>query len=130
MNVFDIINNISSDKSVKFTREEVEEFYSPYLAVEYFSNFEDTIFIANEINSFRKQPSKYEHYLYLHSIIRKRRRPSFPPKKKDSREEDIKAVMQYYQYSKGKAKEALQLLKNINIEEIKKSFIDTGGVIK
>jgi recombinational DNA repair protein (RecF pathway) len=130
MNVFDIINNISSDAKVKFTKEEVDEFYSPYLAIEYFSKFEDTIFIINEINSFKKQPSKYEHYLYLHSVIRKRRRPSFPAKKKDTAEEDIKAVMDYYQYSKVKAKEALQLLSIINIKDIKNSFIDMGGVVK
>lgn len=130
MTVFDIINNISSDKALKFTKEEVEQFYSPYLSIEYFSKFEDTIFVVNEINSFRKQPSKHEHYLYLHSVIRKRRRPPFPAKKKDNREEDIKAVMDYYDYSRDKAKEALQLLSIINIEDIKKSFIDTGGVVK
>lgn len=131
MNVYDIINNISSNNDIMFSEEEIEEYYNPYIVVDFFSRFEDTVFLANEANSFIVPLSKWKHYLFMHSIVRKRYRSVKRFKKNTSQEDNIKLLMEYYEISREKAKEILKLLTNINIEEIKTSLYgNRGGIIK
>lgn len=131
MNVFDIINNISSNNDVVFSRDEIEQHYNPYLVVDFFSKFEDTVFIANESNTFVTPMGKWEHYLFLHSLVRKRFRRFRKTKKTKGLEDDLQAIMTYYDVSKEKAIDMLPLLSNINIEEIKTSLAEQrGGIIK
>lgn len=131
MTVFDIIFSISSNNEMIFSREEIDKYYNPFFVVEYFSKFPDTIFVANEINSFKSTLSKYDHYLYMHHNIRKTSR-SYKFKKKDVVEEEkIKIIMDYFEYTREKAKEMLNILTDDNIVEIREYFLsEEGGVIK
>ena len=116
INQKDIVNSISNSRFVEFTEQQIESSnYSIFSVNLFFSKFEDTIFLANELNSMQHQPTRYEHYLYLQTMIRKRVRKSIFKKIDKKREDNIKAVMAYYDYSRTKAKEAIQLFETINI---------------
>lgn len=128
--LYDIINSISATPEIEFSREDIERYYNPYVTMLFFSNFEDTIFVVNELNCMKKQLEKYDHYLFLKGTIRKRNRRSIPPKKNKIIEENIKYVMEYFDYSREKAKEAMKILSDINIEEIKSYLNNKGGIIK
>ncbi len=130
MNIFDIINNISSNPEL-LSKEDVEKYYNPYLVADFFSQFEDTVFIANEANTFKVPMGKWEHYLFLHSLIRKKFRKTKRNKKNVENEETLKLIMEYTEVSKEKAKEILPLLTDINIEEMRTSLYgNRGGIIK
>lgn len=131
----DIVNSISNSRVIEFTEQQIESSdYNIFSVNLFFSKFEDTIFLANELNCMQHQPTKYEHYLYLQTMTRKRKRKSTFIKKDKKREDNIKAVMDYYEYSRIKAKEAIQLFESINIniiDEIKAYGEQTNiGVIK
>lgn len=128
MNPFDFINCISNERDIKFTREEIEEFYNPFLTMTILSRFEDSIFIVNEINSFKKPLGKYEHFLFLHSILRKRKRFSKGSKKDEAEEKKISLVMEYYECNREKAKDALKLLKKDDLKKINNYLNNKGGV--
>jgi hypothetical protein len=131
MNVFDIIENISSHNEVMFSKEQIEQYYNQYLVVGFFSKFEDTVFLSNEANTFLKPMEKWEHYLFMHSLVRKRYRKVKNKKKDTQNEEKLSLVMEYYEVSKERAKDFLPLLTDINIEEIKTSLYgERGGIIK
>lgn len=131
MTVFDVIQNISNGNDVLFTQEEIEQYYNPYFVLDFFSKFEDTIFIANDLNCFKSSLSKYNQYLYLHTMIRKKKRNYRNFKKDMSREEKIKTIMEYFECSRDSAiKDMLPLLTDINITDMKKHLTDVGGVIK
>jgi len=128
MNIFDIMNDISNGKEVKFSREEIEEHYNQFFVMDCFSKFEDSIFITNEINSFKSSLSKYDHYLYLHSTMRKRsRRISCPSKKIAKDEGNLLIIMNAYDYSREKAKVAMRILTEDQIQSL---IQDVGGVLK
>lgn len=131
MTVFDVIQNISNGNDVLFTQEEIEQYYNPYFVLDFFSKFEDTIFIANDLNCFKSSLSKYNQYLYLHTMIRKKKRNYRNFKKDMSREEKIRTIMEYFECSRDSAiKDMLPLLTDINITDMKKHLTDVGGVIK
>lgn len=128
MTIFDIIENISNSNEV-LSREELERIYNPYMVLDYFGKFEDTIFIANELNSFKTQLSNYDHYLYLFTIIRKKKRRYKYSKKDLVREGNIKIIMEYYECSREVAiRDMLPLLTDINIEEMNRYLTNYGGI--
>ena len=65
---------------------------------------------------------QYDFYYYA---VRKGKRFGFPPKVQD--DSNITLIMEYYQYSRVKAQQALQLLTPEQIKQIKQK-LDRGGM--
>jgi ATP-dependent DNA ligase len=82
------------------------------------------VYIANEVN----QRHHIDHQLqfdFLINIVRKKKR--FSKWYKLQRDEDIDAVMEYYEYSRDKARQVVDLLTEDQITQIRKSQ-SKGGI--
>ena len=125
MNPFDVINDISLKKAGLITGEN-EKDYNPFLTNRGLSYFPDTIFHAQEMNSLHHLDKKLQ-YDYLFNSIRKSKRFSKWSKKDNSKDIDI--IIEYFEYSRKRAEEALTILDKEQIKSIKKK-LDKGGVAK
>ena len=97
--------------------------YNPYLANVSFSYSLDTLMLAQEMNLYPNLPPECQ-YDFLYETVRKGRRWNKWYKAEEN--PHVEMVMEYYGYSKQKALEALQVLTQENLRDIKKSM-DKGG---
>ena len=101
--------------------------YTPFVVNRALSNHLDCVLYANEIN-LHSQLDKDMQYQYLLNTIRPMKR-KFQPWQKSKQDENIDCVKEYFGYSNAKAKEALRILTDEQIAEIKIKT-DKGGVKK
>ena len=127
MNPFDFVNDINFGKKDIMTDSDnpelAEKTYNPFLTNRALSYFPDTIQFANMMN----KNSHIDHmlqYSFLLNIIRKRKRFSKWFKKND--DDVLQMVIEYYGYSVNKAKEALKILNDEQIEVIRAKLIKGG----
>ena len=99
--------------------------YAPFLINRSLSNHLDCVLYANDMNMW-PGIDKDMQYQYLLNSIRPMKR-KFVPWQKANSEKDIECVKIYFGYSNSKAKEALRILTDEQIADIK-TKIDTGGV--
>jgi hypothetical protein len=120
----DIIPSIQQTKKVVITPEN-ERDYVPFVVNRSISFHLDMVMPANQMNL---QPSTDSllQYHYLLNTVRAYKRP-FQKWQKREIIENLEAVKEYFGYSNEKAKEALTILSNAQIEEIKKS-LNKGGL--
>ena len=97
--------------------------YNPYLTNMALSYALDGVLLANEMNFFHGLPPECQ-FEFLYGGVRKGRRWSKWYKEEENPHVEI--VMEYFGYSKQKALEALQVLTQENIRDIKK-LLDKGG---
>jgi len=127
---FDYVNsiNFSKENMMRDTEndEMAEKGYDAFLANRSLSYFEDTIGMANEMNS-RSFLDKKLQYEFLLNTIRKRKRFSkwIKPEKNDQ----VQIIQQFYGYSRRKAEETLAILTNDQINEITNK-LEKGGLKK
>jgi len=107
------------DESESYTKQS----YPPFVVTRCLSYFPDTLFAANEMNTRPHLDSKM-HFDFLRGSVRPRKRFS----KWLKREEDarVAALVEYYGFSTRKAREALAVLSEADIEEIQ-AAVDKGG---
>ena len=126
MGPFEFIKAINTSKDVMKDNSLAEKDYIPFLVNRGLSFFQDTVIQINEMN--------IRHYIdnklqidYLLNNIRPRKRWSkwLKPDKIDN----LELVKTYFGFGNEKAKEALEVLSNEDIEEIK-SKLAKGGVEK
>lgn len=103
--------------------EQWEKNYQPYLVNKNYSNFQDTILYANEMNKYHNLDNKLQ-FDYLLNSIRPRKR--FSPWHKKTIHNDSDYVKEYYGYNNKKTEQALNILTKKQIEEIK-SQLNKGG---
>ncbi len=103
--------------------EQWEKNYQPYLVNKNYSNFQDTILYANEMNKYHNLDNKLQ-FDYLLNSIRPRKR--FSPWHKKTIHNDFDYVKEYYGYNNKKTEQALNILTKKQIEEIK-SQMNKGG---
>lgn len=121
MKLGDILNSINTGKEPVISRENERE-YVPYIVARCFSNFPDTLFHANELNS-RGVTDKKMHYDYLFHSLRKRKRFSPWQKRAESGEEE--AVGWFYNISKNKARDYLRILKTEDLQKIIQEYTNS-----
>ena len=120
----DWLNSINSTKDNLIDNCIAEEKdYPPYIINKCLSGFRDTVFIANEMNINSQLPNKFQYDFFI-NIVRPRKR--FTPWIRKEKIETLELVKQYYGYSNEKAKSALKILTNKQIEFIKQRM-NTGG---
>ena len=124
---FDFIKSASQTKQDLIKQsdqpEYVEKQYVPYVVNRGFSNFEDSILHANELNKLNHL-SKYAQYKYYLSVLRPRNR--FSKWNKHKNDETLDLVQQFYQCNREVAKQYMTVLTFENIETINKHMAKGG----
>jgi hypothetical protein len=120
----EIIPSILEKKKSVFRDELDYKDYNPYIVNRALSYHMDCVLYVNELN---KHPSleKDLQYQYLLNTIRPMKR-KFQPWQKSEVDKNMECVKIYFGYSNEKAKEALRLLTDDQIAEIKRKT-DKGG---
>ena len=116
---FDYVKNINS----KAEYDTDLSGYVPFLTNRAFAMHLDTILYAEQMNQYHTLAPQLQYDFY-HSGVKQGRRFGFPKKPQDHPQ--LELVQRYYGYSREKAEEALLLLTEADLAEIRKSF-DQGG---
>lgn len=128
VNPFDYVKSINETKfhMMKGTANDelAEKDYNPFITNRALSMFIDTIIYANEMNIHHELDNRLQ-YDFLFNIVRRKKRYAKWPKKIDSA--DIELVKEYFDFSTSKAEDALMLLDEDDIIEIK-NRLEKGGV--
>ena len=127
MGPFDFIKAINTSKNVMKNGDIMtEKDYIPFLVNRGLSFFQDTIIQVNEMNRLHFLDNKLQ-FDYLLNNIRPRKRWSkwLKPDKIDN----LELVKEYFGFGNEKAKEALEVLSNEDIVDIK-SKLAKGGMEK
>lgn len=120
---FDFTNSITDSKASIIIDEESEKQYNAFIVNRAMAFGTDTVIAANEMNARPHIDNKMQ-YDFLRSVVRKGKRYN---KWIKSEEEDLDAIQQYFGYSFNKAKDALRILTNENITEIKNILVRSKG---
>ena len=126
MNPFDYIKAINSHKDIMKDDALTEKEYTPFLVNRGLSFFQDTILQVNEMNRCHFLDKKLQ-FDYLLNNIRPRSRWS--KWLKPDKIENLEIVKTYFGFGNEKAKDALEVLSDRQIEKIKAQFTE-GGVEK
>lgn len=120
---FDYYKAVSQTKQQMITDSTSEAGYVPFIVNRTLSYFPDTLFHANEMNRLHTADNKLQFDYYLEAL---RPRKRFTRWAKKESNEDIEAVSIFYKYSERKAREAVALLSNTQLREIK-NRLQKGG---
>ena len=121
---FDFVNSISySKKDLMCADELAEKLYNQFIVNKALSYFPDTIFFVNELNV--RNVDNRQHFTYLLQAIPRKKRFSKWFKLEDT--DTIQLIQEHYNYSYSKAKEALKLLSDDQIKQIRDQYYK-GGV--
>jgi hypothetical protein len=98
--------------------------YVPYIINRGFSQFNDTVLLANELNIRHQLPPKMQ-YDFLFTAIRPRKRFSkWAKKMKDP--SDLEVIQKTYNYSKEKAEQVYSLFSKDDLKTLR-NRLDKGG---
>jgi len=100
-----------------------EKKYPPYVVNRCLAPFTDTIMLVNEMNKLHHLDKKLQFDFLINSF---RKRNRFTPWLKSKKVSNIEYVKEYYGYSNEKAKSALTILNDEQIEFIKNK-LNKGG---
>lgn len=117
--------------SINFSKEDVMDTtdvtwikkYPAFIVNKCLSYHYDTLIAANEMNGYHFLPNNMQFHFLL-NIVRKKKR--FAKWFKAEKLKNLEYVKEYYGYSNEKAKEALSILTDKQIDDIKIS-LDKGG---
>lgn len=121
---FDYVNAILQNKKQMIVDDLTEKDYMPFLVNRSLSYHSDCIMYANEMNRRHFIDKKLQND-FLINTVRSRKRP-FAKWVKSEKSEDIECVKLAYGLSDSKAREALRLLSDEQIQLLKEKT-DTGG---
>ena len=124
MEIFDYLNAITYKKENIMGDELVEKDYEPYRINKFLSQHLDCILFVNEMNFSSHIDNKLQFDYFINSIRKKFRKSGKWLKPEDF--EEVNLVKEYYGYSTPKAKEALKILGDDNIEYIRKKLYKGG----
>ena len=112
---FDFANSINYSKENLIIDERTEKEYNPFIVNRAMGFGKDTVIAGNEMNSRPHIDNKLQ-YDFLRSVVRKAKRYN---KWLKTEEENIEAIQKFFGYSFMKAKEALTLLSETDLDKIK-----------
>ncbi len=120
--LFDFLKDLAEEKKDILT-EENESQYSPYMVNRFLSMDQTTIMYANEMNTRHFLAKRLQYDYYIHSLKKQKR---FFKYVKEDVQDNIDIIKEYFGYSKSRAKEALSILSESDIEYIKNK-LNKGG---
>ena len=115
--------NVSKEALLDSSESYTKQSYPPFVVTRCLSYFPDTLFAANEMNTRPLMDSKM-HFDFLRGAVRPRKRFSKWLKRED--DSRVAALVEYYGISSRKAREALSVLSEADLEEIV-AAVDKGG---
>tara|TARA_R100001015_G_C4635046_1_gene203246 strand:- start:4854 stop:5234 length:381 start_codon:yes stop_codon:yes gene_type:complete len=115
MKLTDFLKAINYTKKPLLDGEALEKDYAPFVVNRCLSYFPDTLFHANTMNHMCSMDKKM-HFDYLRGAVRKRNR--FSPWVKKEKQPEIDAIKIIFGFSNSKAKEALRVLSQEDIDSI------------
>ena len=124
MTPFEFITAINQTKEDLFVDPQASKDYSPFLVNKGLSFFHDTVVQANMMNLHPSIPKDWQFYFLLNSVTKKKRYSKWA--KADKATQSLLLVQEYYGYSSEKAKEALSILSDEQLNEIKQK-LNKGG---
>ena len=127
MSPFDYVNAILQNKKQIIVDDITEKGYIPFMVNRSLSYHKDCIIYANEMNQ-RHHLGKRLQNDFLLNTVRSQKRP-FAKWVKSEKSEDIECVKLVYGLSDSKAREALRLLSDEQIQQLKEKT-DIGGLRK
>ena len=127
MNPFDYVNQILQGKKQLIVDDVTESEYVPFLVNRSLSYQIDCVSYANEMNRRSFIDKKLQNDFLLNTI-RSKKRP-FVKWAKSDKSEDIQCIKTVYGFSDTKALEALRLLTNEQIQQLKEKT-GIGGLRK
>ena len=117
MDLFNIINAVLDNKRAVFEDPEAERIYTPFMVNRALSYHQDTLYLANEMNKVYQLDKKPQIDFYLNTIRPKKR--GYVKWAKPIKDGDLQAVKMYFGYSDRRATEALSILTDEQITDIK-----------
>ena len=120
----EIIPSILQTKKSVIRDEIDQKDYVPFVVNRALSYHIDCIPYANKMNMFPGLDKDLQYSFYLNTIRSMKRK--FEPWQKSQADKNIECVKEYFGYSNQKAKEALRILNDEQIAEIKRRT-DKGG---
>ena len=123
MNPFDYLKAINETKKDIMVDDIAEREYNPFIINRGLSFFKDTILFANEMNRYHHLGHRVQFDFFI-NIIRKKKRWSKWIKSSDI--DNLELIKEYYGYSNEKAKSALSLMSNEQIEQLKQRIYKGG----
>lgn len=127
MTPFDFVNQIMQGKKQLIVDELTEKDYVPFIVNKTLSYHKDCLMYVNEMNKRHFIDKKLQND-FLINTIRSRKRP-FIKWAKSEKSEDIECIKKIYGFSDKKAYDALRLLNDEQIQELKEKT-DIGGLRK
>ena len=126
-NPFDYVNQILYGKKNLIVDSITEKDYTPFLVNRSLSYHYDCVLFANEMNQRPFLDKKCQND-FLINTVRSRKRP-FAKWVKPEKSEDLECIKKSFNYSDTKAKDALRLLSDEQIQKLKEQT-QTGGLRK
>jgi hypothetical protein len=127
MKPFDFVNSINFTKKnmMRDTANDdlAEKSYVPFLTNRSLSYFTDTLLYANEMNKLHQLDNKLQYEFFLNTIRKKKR---FAKWAKADNSNDLDMICEVFKYSLPKAKIALSLLTDQELNEIRETY--TRGI--
>ena len=123
MNPFDYLKAINETKKDIMVDDIAEKEYNPFIINRGLSFFRDTILYANEMNRFHHLDHRLQFDFFINIIKRKKRWSKWV---KPQEVNHLELIKEYYGYSNEKAKSALSLMSNEQIEELKQRIYKGG----
>ena len=124
-NPFDYVNSVLQNKKNLIVDELTEKDYQPFLVNRTLSYHKDCIMYANEMNRRHLADKKLQYDFFLNTI-RSQKRP-FAKWVKAEKSDDLECIKQVFGLSDQKARDAMRLLSNEQIQKLKEQT-DTGGL--
>ena len=100
------------------------EYYNPYLANLSFSQRDDTIFFANEMNKYHQLGNKEQFDFYYYGLPKKK---YFAKWAKNVKSPHTEMIIEYFNVSYKVAKQYEQILRPQDLEKIKNWFENKKG---
>lgn len=117
MTPFDFLNAINDTKKQLIIDDLTEKQYNAFMVNRGLSYFHDTVLLANEMNRYHHLDNKLQYDFCINTIRKKKR---FSKWFKPDEAQAIEVVKEYYGYSNEKARQALTLLNETQLNELKK----------
>ena len=126
-NPFEYVNAINYSKQDLFAEDPPSETQYPRYIIDLaMSQYPDTVLFANEANMLQYAPARAHFKFYLHLVERKKRYAKWGKIEQDSR---IDAIIEYYNYSREKAMEVVDLFTEQQIQSLEQK-LQHGGRCK
>lgn len=126
MSPFDFVNAITLTKDNLMVDDASEKAYNSFMVNRALSYFPDTVLYANEINTKPQLDNRLKFDFLLNAIPKRKR---FSKWIKAVESEPVELVKRYYGYSEAKARSALTLLTEADIETLRMK-VNKGGNTK